>query len=85
MSKKLEEAVNNKKKIEDEVNSFKSNYEEKIKHNEEKINEYKKIINTIENENNGLKTIVQNCNADIRAAQLEIENIVESLTCKKIL
>ena len=85
MSKKLEEAVENKKKIEEEVDGFKNNYEEKIKNNEDKINEYKKIINTIENENNGLKKIVQNCNADIRAAQSEIENIVESLTCKKIL
>ncbi|WRK54703.1 hypothetical protein SD457_07185 [Coprobacillaceae bacterium CR2/5/TPMF4] len=44
MSKKLEEAVENKKKIEEEVNSFKGNYEEKIKNNEDKINEYKKLL-----------------------------------------
>lgn len=85
LTERLNELVLKKTEIEDEVNAFKDNYLEIIKNNNTKINEYKKIINELIEQNKGYQTIVDNADSDIRKAESDIYNLIDAMTGKKVI
>lgn len=82
MSKKLQEATGKKLDIEIKIEESNKEFNNKIKENKRKINELKSIIKVLENENEGLQLCIDNSDADLKKAQLDIENIIDSLTKK---
>ena len=83
MSKKLQNAKDERDKIESEVVETKKNFKSRIDDNKRKINEYKSIIKKFETENEGLQQVIDNCDGDLKMAQAKVEEIVDSLTRKK--
>ena len=82
MSKKLQEATEKKLDIEIKIEESNKEFNNKIKENKRKINELKSIIKVLENENEGLQLCIDNSDADLKKAQLDIDNIIDSLTKK---
>lgn len=82
MSKKLQEATEKKLDIEIKIEESNKEFNNKIKENKGKINELKSIIKVLENENEGLQLCIDNSDADLKKAQLDIDNIIDSLTKK---
>ena len=82
MSKKLQEATGKKLDIEIKIEESNKEFNNKIKENKRKINELKSIIKVLENENEGLQLCIDNSDADLKKAQLDIDNIIDSLTKK---
>lgn len=85
LTERLNELVLKKTEIEDEVNAFKDNYLEIIKNNNTKINEHKKIINKLIEQNKGYQAIVDNADSDIRKAEADIYNLIDAMTGKKVI
>lgn len=82
MSKKLQEATEKKLDIEIKIEESNKEFNNKIKENKGKINELKSIIKVLENENEGFQLCIDNSDADLKKAQLDIDNIIDSLTKK---
>ena len=85
MSKKLQDAVENKKKIEEETNIYKEELQNKIKNIDSKIVDYKTLINDLQQEKQGYEQVLKGHDAGLKEAQMQIESIIESLTHKKIM
>ena len=85
MSKKLQDAVENKQKIEEEVSVYKEELQEKISNISSKITEYKTLINDLQEEKQGYEQVLKGHDVGIKEAQIQIESIIESLTHKKIM
>lgn len=83
MSEKLQNAKDERDKIESEVTETKKNFKARIDDNKNKINELKSIIKKYEKENEGLQEVIDSCDGDLRKAQIEVEEIIDSLTRKK--
>lgn len=83
MSEKLQKAKDKKDEIESETAETKKNFKARIDDNKNKINELKSIIKKYEKENEGLQEVIDSCDGDLRKAQIEVEEIIDSLTRKK--
>lgn len=82
MTKKLEKATERKLEIEIKIEESNKEFKQQIKENNEKVTELKSIIKSLENENEGLQLCIDNSDADLKKAQLDIDNIIDSLTKK---
>ena len=82
MTKKLEEATERKLEIEIKIEESNKEFKQKILENNAKVTELKSIIKSLENENEGLQLCIDNSDADLKKAQLDIDNIIDSLTKK---
>lgn len=85
LAKALEELVVKKVEIEDEINSFKDNYLNNIKSNNKKIDEYKGIINQLLEQNKSYQSIVDSADVDVKTAELNIYNLIDKMTGKKVI
>lgn len=85
LAKALEELVVKKVEIEDEINSFKDNYLNNIKSNNKKIDEYKGIINQLLEQNKSYQSIVDSVDVDVKTAELDIYNLIDKMTGKKVI
>ena len=83
MSEKLQNAKDERDKIESEVTETKKNFKSRIDDNKRKINEYKSIIKKFGTENEGLQQVIDNCDGDLKMAQTKEEEIIDSLSRKK--
>lgn len=82
MTKKLEKATERKLEIEIKTEESNKEFKQKIKENNDKITELKSIIKSLEKENEGLQLYIDNSDADLKKVQLDIDNIIDSLTKK---
>lgn len=81
---RLDSAVELRNEAALEINSVVSSYEEIIKENTNMVNEYRSIINKLEEQSKAYKKVIETNSVKLKTFDIEINEIVDAMVCKKV-